>query len=410
MKILFIQPTGDKKGHYGAWTTKLCQAIGKNKHEVTLFTNKLAPEKYINEDLAFELIEYRNGKFCFSSFDNCVKSNPLFYWWAYFRNSYIIIYNALKLCRSRKFDVIFITDTEYLVGALLLKLFSSNIPAVVWHIQAANFTFSLYQGSYLMKLYKVIQTLFLKSVIGKEVNGIVTLGEIHKNLLPIQLGLSGNFPIEVVPDGADEIKVPYDKHDSRFRIGVDYSGEIFLFLGMIRKDKGLEYLLESIKKAENSNFKVIIAGVPFDYTVEEINRLVNSLALSGKVILRLGYLDESLMPYYYSASDAVIFPYTKHYTGSSGPLTKGACTYGKPVIASDISEIGRSVRKYNIGLLVLPQDADSLSLGITKFINLPAEEKIMMRENAFSLARLNSWANVANKLVSFLNKTMEINR
>src|SRR5947209_19752601 len=44
---------------------------------------------------------------------------------------------------------------------------------------------------------------------------------------------------------------------------------------------------------------------------------------------RSGYISDDEMPLYYYASDAVVFPYASFYTGGSGPLMKGACTYGR---------------------------------------------------------------------------------
>ena len=72
---------------------------------------------------------------------------------------------------------------------------------------------------------------------------------------------------------------------------------------------------------------MLISGFPVDYTIDEINVLVMKHGLQDKVILQLDYISDDEMPLYYYASDGVIFPYASFYTGGSGPLMKGACTY-----------------------------------------------------------------------------------
>lgn len=87
-KIIFIVSNGDKRGHIGNWTKKLCHAIGKKGYEVIIITNKLSPEKYLLEKPNFNFIEISNGKYAFEKYEN----NPetLIYFYAYFRNSWVI--------------------------------------------------------------------------------------------------------------------------------------------------------------------------------------------------------------------------------------------------------------------------------------------------------------------------------
>ena len=50
MRVLVVQPTGDKRGHYGLYTTKLAQALAKSGHDVTVCTNALEPSPYGGHD------------------------------------------------------------------------------------------------------------------------------------------------------------------------------------------------------------------------------------------------------------------------------------------------------------------------------------------------------------------------
>ena len=289
MKILFIQPTGDKRGHYGLWTSKLCQAVSKQGHELCLFTNKIYPERFLNEAPLFEIIECCQGKYRFDKYDLAMEKKSFIYWIGYFKTTYTIVKSALKLCKTRHFDALFLTDVEYLFAALLIKLYKRNLPPVIWHVQAANFTFATYCGSFLKKTYKTMQREIFKCTLGREVKGFAVLGAFHKQELRTQLRLPQTFPIEIVPDGADIRDIPYLQVDARNKIGLDYFGPVILFLGMLRKDKGLEYLIEAISYLKEEKYKLIIAGAPFDWTETELNALIPA-NVRDKIELRLHYI------------------------------------------------------------------------------------------------------------------------
>jgi len=108
LRILVIQPTGDKMGHYGIYTVKLCQALGKRGHAVTLCTNKVYPEEYVKEPLAFRVIAVQNGSLEFERFDRAVSARPLYYLAGYFKNSYLVTSEAVRLCASTEFDVVYV--------------------------------------------------------------------------------------------------------------------------------------------------------------------------------------------------------------------------------------------------------------------------------------------------------------
>ena len=63
----------------------------------------------------------------------------------------------------------------------------------------------------------------------------------------------------------------------------------------------------------------------------------------------------------------MILPYRKIFAGQSGPLTL-ALKYRKPLIASDVMQIGYDVNKYKLGITFKPEDVESLSQAIKSFI------------------------------------------
>lgn len=406
MKILFVQPTGDKQGHYGLWTTKLCHQIVKQGAELSLLTNKIDSHRFLDTPPLFKKIEIKNGKYPFSKFDKAMQDGSPWYWYGYFRNSYQAVNEAIRLCKKEIFDVVFFTDVEYLTASLLLKLKGRSMPPVVWHVQAANFSFNSYCGSVAKKSYKVFQRFIFKSVLGSKVKGFVVLGEFHKNELRKQLQLGPEFPIEIVSDGADVIDELIPRAKAREKLGIDYAGNIFLYLGVLRKDKGIEYFIEAIANLSDFDFKVIIAGSPFEWSRIELEKMIIEHNLSSKVILDLNYVPDEKIAYYYCAADFVVFPYSVNYSGSCGPMTKGASTYHKPVIVTDVSDIGRMVKQFRNGLVVPPNDASALAQAMLEFLNLSTEDQANLVGNAKKVAYEHSWPKVADSLIEFLKKAV----
>lgn len=397
LKVLIIQPSCDKMGHYGIYTIKLCQALAECGVEVTLCTNKAYPDKYLNGPPSFEIHEIAGGRWSFDRFEELAERRKSHYWWAYYRNSFLIVRAALRLCRRRRFDAAFITDAEFMVASLLLWAYKRAVPPTVMQVSAANFSFSDYRGARIKKAYKVLQREIFKSTLGRQVRALSVLGEWHRERLTAQLKLGAACPAVLTGDGGSAPPVVLSRAEARGQLGIEFQGPLLLFFGMLRRDKGLETLFEAVQLASAEHFQLLIAGHPSEYDGDEVRALVRRFGVENKVILHLHYVaDEDVSRYFFSAQ-ALVLPYNKAYRDGSGPLMKGACTYGVPVIASDVSEMGRLVRKHRFGLLSEPDNAQALSTRIREFLALPEVEREAMGQRAADLARANSWQALAQR-------------
>jgi len=407
MHILIVQPTCDKKGHYGIWTVRMCQEIAKQGHKVTLYTNKVHPERYLQDKPRFQIVQVNGGKYSFEKYDN-YRNRQLLFYRGYYKNSYIITDSALKWLRDKDVDVVFMTDIEFMVASLLLKRHRQHKVPVVMHVNAANFSFDTYVGSVFKKSYKVVQREIFKSVLGRQINALVVLGQWHERRLRKQLDLPDSFPIEVIPDAAEVSPKLFDKKEARRKLGIDFDGRVLLFFGILRRDKGIEHLFEALSLLKTDDFRLVIAGSVMEYTENEILKLVAERAISEKVITHLKYIPDDLVPFYFSACDAVILPYPELYSGGSGPLMKGACTYRRPVIATNVSELGRLTREYNLGLTAEPSDPRDLADKIREFISLPQQAELAMTQNAADLAKSNSWEALGDRYSRLYEKILRI--
>ncbi len=407
MKILFIQPTADKRGHYGIYTVNLCQELSKLGNDVYLFTNKVYPEKFLTAKPLFKIIEYKKGRYAFEKFDEFKSRNPVYYYYGYFRNCFVILRAALRFLKDNRFDVVQIFDVEYGTLSLLLRFYRKILPAVAVMISAPNFAFSRYPGFFLKRLYKVLQKTILKARLGKEVKAIVTLGNYHKEELRKQFNLNEKFSIAVIYDGASPPSFSLTKKQAREKLAISYKGPIFLFFGMLRRDKGIEYFLKAVSLLKNKDFKVLIAGSLFDYQESEILNLIEKLGIKDKVFLKLGYIEQNEVYFYFYASNILILPYVKIYTGGSGPLLKEAAVCKIPSIVSNVSEMGRLVKEKKMGLVAEPENSESLAEKMKEFSEMPEKQRKELGENAFKVA--NTWNKMAKEYSEFFKEILSKN-
>ena len=81
---------------------------------------------------------------------------------------------------------------------------------------------------------------------------------------------------------------------------------------------------------------------------------------------------------------------------------KGACTYGRPVIATNVSEMGQLVARHGFGLLAEPEDAGSLADEIGRFLAMPPSARDAMAARGAALAQANSWDSLAARVVDLI--------
>ncbi|HSG05917.1 MAG TPA: glycosyltransferase, partial [Nitrospiria bacterium] len=185
------------------------------------------------------------------------------------------------------------------------------------------------------------------------------------------------------------------REEARKALGISFKGPILLFFGMLRKDKGVEILIEAMGRI-HEDCRLLLAGKPFDWDQNGVQEMIRRAGGNGKIIAHLDYIEEEKIPDYFAAADALILPYRKHYLGAAGPL-KTAFGFGLPVIASRVHELDYFLNQSPIGIGTSPDSRDSLEDGIRRFLNLSGNEKKSMSENSRSLAGECTWKVLAGE-------------
>lgn len=183
----------------------------------------------------------------------------------------------------------------------------------------------LVSGNYLLKIfYKILRLVTSNIVVFEEY------------LMRVVGGKDTVFIPHFVLPSDDELS----QQSAREALGWDRNKKYALVFGYIAPYKGILELLSAWRK--DLGYEIIIAGGinpnhAHNSEIKEYVEKVEDLARKKGIIVT-GFVDEKLIPTYYSACDLVILPYKKMIS-SSGPLAL-AWKYGKPVLMS------RALSKY----------------------------------------------------------------
>ena len=207
----------------------------------------------------------------------------------------------------------------------------------------------------------------------------------------------------VVPDPLPDLMyMPGEdtsKQGCRARLGLPQERIVLLFFGELRESKGPDILLKAVKLLP-PEVLVVFAGAPagslsrLDWKQEATN-----LGLDGRVRLDLGHVPDELVPVYFQAADAIVLPYRRSFLATSGVL-QWAAAAEKPVIATDVGEVGDLVRRYGLGLVVEPENPQRLADAIGRYVRGQEAIETSITKCASHYSSLNHWRQTAASMLA----------
>ena len=214
----------------------------------------------------------------------------------------------------------------------------------------------------------------------------------------------------VVPDPLpDLIHMPGDtsKQACRARLGLPLERIVLLFFGELRESKGPDILLKAVKLLP-PEVLVVFAGAPagslsqLDWEAEAIKQ-----DLDGRVRLDLGRVPDELVPIYFQAADAIVLPYRRSFLATSGVL-QWAAAAEKPVIATDVGEVGDLVKRHGLGLVTEPEDPRRLADAIGQYVRERESIETSITKCASRYSSLNHWRQTAASVLAFYQRTVPV--
>jgi glycosyltransferase involved in cell wall biosynthesis len=250
------------------------------------------------------------------------------------------------------------------------------------------------------KLYRNLVRKSLRSLLleGK-LAGLFVHTERVKNLILRTLRLKSlEDRCVVVPDPLpDPLETPNQaaaKSGCRMQLGLPQDRIVFLYFGELRDNKGPEVLLRAIRSLPRDAL-VVFAGTPEGtLSLRDWEEQVRGQGLDGRVRLDLRRIPDNLLPVYFQAADAVVLPYRRSYLGTSGVLQWAACL-GRPVIATNVGDVGDLVRQYGLGLVAEPDDPARLAAAINQYMREREAIEAMVTERAPLYRAQHHWRQTA---------------
>lgn len=145
-----------------------------------------------------------------------------------------------------------------------------------------------------------------------------------------------------------------DRTHARRELGLDGAGPVFLFLGQIRRYKGVDALLDAFDRVTGQlpGARLVVAGQPgregaVQPTVERLRR-------HDGVVAQLAEVADADLQVFLAACDVVVLPYRAALNSGAMFL---AWSFGRPVVAPDVGCLGPAVTP-DTGVLFVPGEGD----------------------------------------------------
>jgi len=180
------------------------------------------------------------------------------------------------------------------------------------------------------------------------------------------LSLSPRAKISVVCNGADPSAfMPMSKAESRARLGLLPGKKIVLFVGNIKQVKGIEFLLQAISQLRRDDLQLCLVGE--GESRPALISMAHRLGIAEQCKFA-GRQPHDEIAFWLTAADCVVLP---SLSEGLPTILVEAMFCGTPVVATDVGGVPEIVQNRRTGLLVKPQDSESLAQAIAEILADP---------------------------------------
>ncbi len=195
--------------------------------------------------------------------------------------------------------------------------------------------------------------------------------------------------INVVPGPPVELDETASRAEAREHLGLPQDSPIVLFFGGLQKDKGIDLLLRSVPLLDD-DLVTVLAGEPVDISSSDVERTRGSMTNPERLVERFGRVSDGEVSKYMAAADVVVLPYRRSHVGTSGVLQRAAAA-GRPVVATDVGQIGPLVRDNGLGLVIEPGSSQALADGLRRLLTKSDSWRRQVEASTMEYASRNDW-------------------
>ncbi|MCI0454773.1 MAG: glycosyltransferase family 4 protein [Candidatus Dadabacteria bacterium] len=267
-------------------------------------------------------------------------------------------------------------SSSFIVELLLVRLLGINIVWTVHNISSHETDFRSFE-------------LFFTRLFTRLCGRIIAHSPSAKGEIINTYGVKSSL-ITVIPHGnyIDYYPNEMSKAKARNHLEIGMEDLVFLHFGRIRPYKGLRELVDTFKRLNHSQARLLIVGEPFNKDIA--NDLMNKCEGDRRVITIFSFIPDDEIQIYMNTADVVVLPYRDILTSGAAIL---AMSFGMPIIAPAIGCIP-DILDSEGSFLYDPREEDGLINAMRK---ASAYELREMGKHNFELARKLGWDEIARK-------------
>ncbi len=284
------------------------------------------------------------------------------------------VLGSLKRIREIEPDIVLSMETQ--LTALLAKRFL-GIPTIVWG-----------RGTAVTSKSTVVR--LLRKPCLKSADVVIALTERMKR----DLYKHYSRDIVVIPNGVDVNRfqtLPRD--NARQKLGIDRKARIILCVAHLRREKGLEYLVEAMEDISANCPQAILFVIGKDFQKGRIQALASEHNVQQRICFT-GVVPYDEVPYYMAAADIFVLPSVAE--GFPNVLLEAMAT-GLPIVATNVGGVPEIINHGENGLLVKPEDSHQLVEVIASLLQNDDMKRAFSLNN-IERAKDYSWAAVIDSL------------
>lgn len=201
-------------------------------------------------------------------------------------------------------------------------------------------------------------------------------------------------PVAVLPHPVVACVAAPDRERARRELGID--GPLVLFLGLVRRYKGVDLLLDSAPAlAREAGARLAVVGEVFP-EARFLERRWRASPVRESILWRDEYVPEEEMARWLAACDVVVLPY--RYVSGSG-IAARAIAARRPMAAAAVGGLAETVRPGVTGEIFAPGDSAGLTAAVRRVLaHGPGHYEPGLRRAAEEA----SWPRYVEGLLSFL--------
>jgi N-acetyl-alpha-D-glucosaminyl L-malate synthase BshA len=240
------------------------------------------------------------------------------------------------------------------------------------------------------------EKILVKAILN-EADSIIALTESMKK----EMQKISNKEIVVIPNGIDMNRFNDPSLNFSESLNTGEKEKIVIFVGNLRPEKGLRYLIKAMKYVTKKNLNIRLLLVGEGSQKENLKKLANKLDIEDKVTFS-GKVSVEKIPVYLKNSDIFVLP--SLHEGFPNVLLE-AMASGLPVVATNVTGINEIIEDGKNGFLVQSKNSEEIAKKILLLINNNDLRKNICDENRKKASKY-SWQRTVQMLEYVYERTL----